>query len=74
MAIGDLIRILRKRPGAKGPARVDPYYPPTQNVPLGLPKKVESICPECKKVIPAEILERDAKVVMEKTCPESFPG
>ncbi len=69
MAIGDLIRGLRKR-GAKEPARVDPYYPPTQNVPLGLPKKVESLCPECRKVIPAEILERDKRVVMEKTCPE----
>lgn len=36
---------------------------------LSLPKKTTSICPECLELIPAEILERDGKVVMEKTCP-----
>jgi len=35
----------------------------------GLPKKTESLCPECKKIIPANIFERDGKVMMEKTCP-----
>ncbi len=41
-----------------------------QKVPLGLPKKVGSLCPECQKVIPATILQKEGKVVMEKTCPE----
>jgi len=70
MAIGDLIRHLRKRASAKEPSRLGAYYPPTQNVPIGLPKQVESLCPECRKLIPAKILERDGKVIMEKTCPE----
>jgi hypothetical protein len=74
MAIGGLIRSLRKKEGVKDAARargkVEPYYPPTQNVPIGLPKQVESLCPECRKVIPATILERDGKVFMEKTCPD----
>lgn len=39
----------------------------------GLPKNTESICPECGKVIPATILERGGKVVMEKSCPEHGP-
>lgn len=43
---------------------------PYQKVPLGLPKKVGSLCPKCQKVIPATILKREGKVVMEKTCPE----
>ena len=36
----------------------------------GLPKKTESLCPECKKIITATIFEKDGKVLMEKTCPE----
>ncbi len=34
----------------------------------GLPKKTESICPECKEVIPAKIIEKDGKAVMKKKC------
>lgn len=70
MAIGDLIRNLKKRASSQKLASLEPYYPPTQNVPIGLPKQVESLCPECRKLIPAQILERDGKVIMEKTCPE----
>ncbi len=69
MAIGELIRNLGKRAMGKGMEKVEAYYPPTQNVPIGLPKQIESLCPECGKIIPAEILERDGKVLMEKTCP-----
>jgi len=29
-----------------------------------------SICPECKKIIPADIFEENGKVIMKKTCPE----
>jgi uncharacterized radical SAM superfamily Fe-S cluster-containing enzyme len=36
----------------------------------GLPKKTKSMCPECKKVIEADLLEEKGKVVMKKTCPE----
>lgn len=70
MAIGELIRNLRNMSPWSKPSQVEPHYPPTQNVPIGLPKRVESLCPECRKVIPAEILEKDGRVIMEKTCPE----
>ena len=36
----------------------------------GLPKTVESICPECGKVIEAEYYDKDGKVYAKKTCPE----
>jgi 7,8-dihydro-6-hydroxymethylpterin dimethyltransferase len=70
MAIGEMIRNLGKKARGKKGGRVESYYPPTQNVPIGLPKQVASLCPECGKTIPATILERDGKVLMEKTCPE----
>jgi uncharacterized radical SAM superfamily Fe-S cluster-containing enzyme len=70
MAIGELIRNMRKRASGARPARLKPYYPPTQNVAIGLPKEVESLCPDCRKLIPARIFARDGKVIMEKSCPE----
>ncbi|MGD0817765.1 MAG: tetraether lipid synthase Tes [Methanomassiliicoccales archaeon] len=36
----------------------------------GLPKKTDSLCPECRKIISATLYESDGKVMMEKTCPE----
>ncbi len=36
----------------------------------GLPKTVQTLCPECCKVIPGLQFEEDGKVMMEKTCPE----
>ena len=36
----------------------------------GLPKKTQSICPECGKILEANIFAKDGKVYMEKTCPE----
>ncbi len=36
----------------------------------GLPKKTQSLCPECKAIIDAEIFEEDGKAVMRKTCKE----
>ena len=36
----------------------------------GLPKKTRSICPECGKLIEADIVARDGKVWMDKVCPE----
>ncbi|MCX6815020.1 MAG: radical SAM protein [Candidatus Aenigmarchaeota archaeon] len=30
--------------------------------------KTQSVCPECQKVLPAEIFERDGKVWIKKTC------
>ena len=36
----------------------------------GLPKETQSLCPECGCIIDATIVERDGKVMMEKTCPE----
>ncbi len=37
---------------------------------MGLPKTTTSLCPECRKVIDADIFERDGKVMISKTCKE----
>lgn len=44
---------------------------PRNNITKGLPKTVESICPDpdCGKVIAARLYEEEGKVYMEKTCP-----
>ncbi len=36
----------------------------------GLPKDTQSLCPECKKIVPGRIFESEGKVLIEKTCPE----
>jgi uncharacterized radical SAM superfamily Fe-S cluster-containing enzyme len=36
----------------------------------GLPKDVESLCPECCAIIDAQLVERDGKVMMVKECAE----
>ncbi len=36
----------------------------------GLPKKTRSICPECGKILEADLYAKDGKVWMDKTCPE----
>ncbi|MGD0476848.1 MAG: tetraether lipid synthase Tes [Nitrososphaerales archaeon] len=33
-------------------------------------RQTQSICPDCNRVLPAVVFERDAKVWMTKTCPE----
>jgi uncharacterized radical SAM superfamily Fe-S cluster-containing enzyme len=43
---------------------------PIKPIEKGLPKTVESLCPECRKVTPARMFEEDGAVWMEKTCPE----
>ncbi len=43
---------------------------PIKPIQKGLPKWVESLCPECRKVTPARLYEEDGAVWMEKTCPE----
>ena len=42
-------------------------------VPLGLPRKEDSLCPECLAVISADLAEEGGKVVMRKTCPQHGP-
>jgi uncharacterized radical SAM superfamily Fe-S cluster-containing enzyme len=44
---------------------------PTNNLTKGLPKIVESICPDpdCHTVLSARLFEEGGKVYMEKTCP-----
>jgi len=39
----------------------------------GLPKTVESVCPECMKLLPARLYESQGRVLMAKTCPEHGP-
>ena len=43
---------------------------PIKPLQKGLPKQTESLCPECTKVIAANIFADDGKVVMEKQCAE----
>ncbi len=43
---------------------------PIKPIQKGLPKWVESLCPECRKVTPARMFEEDGAVWMEKTCPQ----
>ena len=43
---------------------------PIKPLQKGLPKQTESLCPECLKVIAADIFADSGKVVMEKSCPE----
>jgi 7,8-dihydro-6-hydroxymethylpterin dimethyltransferase len=43
---------------------------PILSLSKGLPKRTESLCPECSSVINAVIREDDGRVIMEKTCPE----
>jgi len=45
---------------------------PINNITKGLPKRVDSLCPEpgCGKVITARLFAEHGKVYMEKTCPE----
>jgi len=33
-------------------------------------RRTQSICPECNRILPALVFERDGKVWMSKTCPE----
>ncbi|MEE9134399.1 MAG: radical SAM protein [Nitrososphaerales archaeon] len=33
-------------------------------------RHTQSICPECNKILPADVFERDSKVFMSKVCPE----
>ncbi len=46
------------------PARVMKEF----QAPRGLPRKTASVCPECIKVIPAIVREKEGRVIMEKTC------
>jgi 7,8-dihydro-6-hydroxymethylpterin dimethyltransferase len=43
---------------------------PINNITKGLPKQVESLCPECGRIIVARMFEEQGKVFMEKTCPD----
>jgi hypothetical protein len=43
---------------------------PIKPLQKGLPKQTESLCPECTKVIAADIFADGGKVVMEKSCPD----
>ena len=36
-------------------------------------KKTKSLCPLCKKVLDAEIVEKEGKVYIDRTCPEHGP-
>jgi hypothetical protein len=43
---------------------------PSHTSPGGLPGRTASICPSCKRVLGAELLERDGRVVLDRSCPE----
>ncbi|MHC4601094.1 MAG: tetraether lipid synthase Tes [Planctomycetota bacterium] len=37
---------------------------------IGLPRSTVSVCPTCRRALPAEVFERDGKVWMKKVCPD----
>ena len=39
-------------------------------LPKGLPRKTESICPECGKILETELYDKNGSVYAKKTCPE----
>jgi hypothetical protein len=43
---------------------------PIQPIPRALPRTVETLCPECSRLVLGRSYERDGAVWMEKTCPE----
>jgi 7,8-dihydro-6-hydroxymethylpterin dimethyltransferase len=43
---------------------------PINPIPLEVPYKTVSLCPECTAKVEAQVLEKDGKIIMEKTCPE----
>ena len=58
---------LQKRPGLRILQPEVTYTgAPIKPLQKGLPKQTESLCPECLKVIPADIFADGGKVVMEK--------
>ncbi len=62
---------LQKRPGLRILQPEVTYTgAPIKPLQKGLPKQTESLCPECTKVIAADIFADGGKVVMEKCCPE----
>jgi uncharacterized radical SAM superfamily Fe-S cluster-containing enzyme len=61
----------RKRPDFKVIQPTTTYTgAPIEPIQKGLPKITESLCPECGKVIRADIFADTGKVVMEKNCAE----
>ena len=43
---------------------------PIHPLPGGVPYRTVSLCPECTAKVEAQVLEKDGKIIMEKTCPE----
>jgi hypothetical protein len=43
---------------------------PINPIPGDVPYRTISLCPECTAKVEAEVLEKDGKIIMEKTCPE----
>ena len=62
---------VQKRPGLRIlQPKVTYTGAPIKPLQKGLPKQTESLCPECTKVIAADIFADGGKVVMEKSCPD----
>lgn len=43
---------------------------PREPLQPGLPKTIQSLCPECLTVIPATLTDENGRVMIRKTCPE----
>lgn len=41
-----------------------------EEIDIGLPKQIESVCPECMEIIPATLYPENGKVWIRKNCPE----
>jgi uncharacterized radical SAM superfamily Fe-S cluster-containing enzyme len=53
-----------------GQTALKPFFASeAEGIPLGLPRRVESLCPECLRVIGGELMEREGRVFLRKECP-----
>jgi hypothetical protein len=69
--MGDRTEIKGLRPDFKVIQPTTTYTgAPIEPIQKGLPKITQSLCPECGKVIRADIFSDTGKVVMEKNCAE----
>jgi uncharacterized radical SAM superfamily Fe-S cluster-containing enzyme len=50
--------------------RIQKSEVPAQRTPKGLPKRITSICPECRDKIQATLYAKDNRVFMRKACPQ----
>jgi uncharacterized radical SAM superfamily Fe-S cluster-containing enzyme len=61
---------LARAPHVSSSSPYEPHSIPRHRTPLGLPKSVGSICPECRRHLEAVVYADQGMVYMKKRCPE----